>query len=768
MELLSPRTTLLSQGISDKTTIASLERHNNPETSIISQENASKNYIISADFKANKEHTPSFLKKNGAIIDGLKNPFITNQAALFKYRPFGKTENANTDRKNISIINGYFDKKNCACANKPIPVNNTNIKGKLDSDENKKKNEKQNLTVNETNLVVKANLNSEYAANEIFSNQNQIINNKNTYSNAQTSSNCDNNINNENLNSEFALISKKNENFLSVFTSNNLNTNSNKGANLIGNHTIDYFGAAGKNQNNFFENEDIKKFNSWNNAKKKSKNDLNSSAQSKSILVEDLHLEKKIAIFNSTNNSFLSCGNYKFLEPRKTNKNILHIENNNKTTTFNNNPHKVISEKSFQQFSEGLKIPEKNFSEKDDLKSSSNNSYLYTNSNNLMTIGNNIPNNLISKTVVNDLSCKNIREISSSSNPYDLAFTGEVDKKNLRIKNNEEENSDAESSYLALEAKFITNNKLISKEERNLLSNNDQNEMQLNPNSLKLLDRSKNNPKDFDCNKKKFNFVEKEKKTNFNFNQQENSFNSDMCCEIPYNHKNNLAYNSNSAYDSIPFGNRKSLIKEKINESENERNNSNDFLRKFNTSGAAKLPNIFIELNGIKNITTNDSMLIVTAEIDSKKDLFENIYRSYNGSNYKSNRSTSNDSRDNNKNFDNINDTNFNLNNFNSRDSVNNNLLNNFNSNNINLKTFNSGDSSRYNSNNILKANSQQQPIKTLEQKELLNNIMQVNTNFKSNSGGCKNITLKKKQIQKNQIFFPSEINIKNLQTNQK
>jgi hypothetical protein len=767
MELLSPRTTLLSQGISDKTTNASLERHNNPETSIISQENASKNYIISGDFKAVKEHTPSFLKKNRAIIDGLKNPFITNQAALFKYRPFGKTENDNTDCKNISIINGCFDKKNCACVNKPIHVNNVNIKGKLDSDENKKKNEKQNLTVNETNLVVKANLISNYAANEIFSNQNQIINNKNTYSNAQTSSNCDNNINIENLNSEFALISKKNENLLSMNTSNNSNTNSNKGASLIGNNIIDSFGAAGKNKNNFFENEDIKKFNSWNNAKNKSKKDINTSAQSKNILVEDLHLEKKMAIFNSTNNSFHSCGNYKFLEPRKSNKNLLHIENNNKTTTFNHNPHIVISEKSYQQFTEGLKIPEKNFFEKDNQKSCSNNSYLYTNNNNLMTIGNNIPNNLISKTVVNDLPNKNIREISSSSNPYDFAFTGEVNKKDLRLKNNEEENSDAESSYLALEAKFVTNNKQIPREERNLLSYNDQNEMQKNPNSLKLLDRSKNIPKDFDCNKDiKFNFAEKEKNINFNFNQQKNSFNLDMSCEIPFNRNNNLANNSNSAYDSIPFGDRKNLINEKINE--NERNNSNDFLRKFNTSGAAKLPNIFIELNGIKNITTNDSMLIVTAEIDSKKDLFENIYRSYNGSNYKSNRSTSNDSRDNNNNFNYINDANFNLNNFNSRDSVNNNLLNNFNSNNINLKTFNSGNSSNYNSYNILKANSQQQPIKTLEQKDLLNNIMQVNTNFKSNSGGCTNITSKKKQIQKNQIFFPSEINIKNLQTNQK
>lgn len=729
--MFSPRTARLSQGISEKTTIASLERNNNQEQNIFSQDLVIKNHIIAPDLKMNKEHVPFFLR-NCAVG---ANPVYLREKSVAKYfqNAPGKIENVNYVNNN-NFNNA--ENMDVVCFNKPIQVNSVHkqISG---NNINNKNNVSEIARILQTNAA------------------NLFASNKATYSNLNS------------LNKVYSNQKRKSNGRTSIMRKNN-------------------FTAAEAAE--ILENEEIHKFNSWNDNSRKPKENKNN--------FQETPLEKKIVAFNSLNSSLISRDKSVFLEPHKSNKELLKVQtqaNSQKLEKTN----QLNSQKEFNFILNKIEESKKNFVNKDfyneneieNRKLNDLNNTFYLSSNVNFNNENSLVEKLNAKKISDDFySMPKMREFSNCNTPSIFDRDGNFKLNNQFI--NEEENSDAESIF-SVESQFVTNNrkKFMRKESKNQKENENQTLQLKNFPKISYIsndgNHGNNNNNNHILKDYGFAFFQKEKnyfsninnsiknnkinscnnninnnRNNFNNdnnNKNENSFNSAVSCEFADQTDKNNPHKTNAVNTPIPYSNAENqLINKNKDELESERNN--DFIRKFNTSDAVKPQKVFLELNKANNLTTNDPMLIVTAEIDVKKNLLGNIFSSYNGSNYKSNRSTSNESKDNNNN-NNI---------FNSKSS------------NSNMNNYYPKESNSFN-NNAYKNNNQQQTNKTYEEKELMNNIMKVNTGCRSDSGHSAtntnivlnsnnntNITSKKKPLQKNQIFFPTEINIRNLNPNQK
>jgi len=855
--LLSPLTARISQGLSDKTTIASLERNNNyiEQSALLNQDPALKHHIVAPDLKPNNEHIPSFLKHFGADASGANNCLNHKPSLKRDLAKCVKQENSGFNsgsfisnsfvkyNYNNSKIATLFEKKSIASNDKPIQVNDNSSRVilRFNSEDNRKKIiDKQNLSgseavVNENNNCIKNSLNEVYLKTEKYEKKflggSKDISNNNTNQSAgkkminmeffnsmksirfnEKEKNKDNNKieppnsaaenNYENENDDYDLMSNMNNSI--PICLNLINKNKTKRQSLASfNQTVEAADAEN------FENEEIKKFNSWNNPRNTAKMCLNSisAAQNKNVF-EDLNIEKDIAeaVYNSINidTCFESCdkSDY-FMQPRKSNKDLIKCQFESKSrikSPPNLNVNWKRLEKSQQQEAprEFLNLLSNNYlkESKDDLLNVSNTNNLDKNNNDFSS--NNPDEKFKSERFYDYFTFEN-REFSKCNTPSVFGKDAYYNNNNNnKSKSGEEEKSDDENLF-SLESQFITNNKKIFlKDEISYVENfntlNNENEKQNK--QIKNLPKTKftcsdNQNKPIPNNNRSnnyLNFAFSEKETNkfdfMNNNQFEHSFNSAMSFEFPlntYTTNNSNIYNLNPVNTANPHSQTGNLLYDNYNikneiESGSEKINY-DLLRKFNTSDAVRPPKVFLELNKLNNSGSHDPMLIVTAEIESKNNLFGNIYSSYNGSNYKSNRSTSNDSKEPNNHVNNVN-TNINLETYNSKESIN----NNFNNNNIILKTFNSGNSintNTYNTNfnNFGKVNTQQKTNKIYKEKDLINNIKQVNNHCKSDSANAvtttnndnnnhnnnTNITSTKKPMQKKQIFFPTEINIKNL-----
>lgn len=196
----------------------------------------------------------------------------------------------------------------------------------------------------------------------------------------------------------------------------------------------------------------------------------------------------------------------------------------------------------------------------------------------------------------------------------------------------------------------------------------------------------------------------------------------------------------------------------------------NDFMRKFNTSDAVKAPRIIIDLKDYSSVANTDSKLLVTAEME-KSNKTNNINR-LSGlnfmSNNRSNKSTSNDDSKELINFNskesNSDNNNLNYNNFN-RENLNKNI-NQYEKNNIH-SSWKKSEISNFNSmRNFTSYNSSKTNNKIfLEKESNFKSTLQLSKiksqNKSDNQCSNSHLSLKTKQSQKNQIFFPVEISIK-------
>lgn len=792
MDLLSPKTAFLSQGISDKTTIASMDRNNNiPEVSIYSQEHFPNKEKISHEkiIKQNTSYIPSFLKNNGTALAEMNNSFDSFNPNSLKFKNIiAKYENINKEDSNnqkqfsnkYNAVVELFENKKSSVNDKPIQVNNNNVPSKLNLETIKMNNYKQNLSVKDK---IENSPNQKFDELYLKTKKDHLLFKENPFSlgNIIDSHNKmyqKSNINEmpkkqfspiDNCSKAYEIIKQKNPILESQKYKINNVKNSQNNVISTGNkikgleYDLENFEFNQSNLNietpiisinnknpivnfNDLENEEIKKFNSWN--PKKDINPYLTCASDKSKHLKESALENDNAIYQ-TNNSFNSCDNNIFLEPLKLNKKIKNIESTSNNEISNASSFYMKLDKKHKEISKDKYFNDFKFTEK---------------------------------------SINNLKESKIDNHSYNYQYNFEKKFNNDLSKNDNiliNEGLEAEYNDFNLECQFITNNKKIILKDNNpcsFLSKNkigDANkEIELDYQDKKnqiAIDLSSNNVEN---NNKQNQFYLNSKERKLNINQEEKSFDSKMSCEFPSQVLNKDMIFTDKAYNYNLKDDCNNVIYNKNQfEIKNERNNSSDFVSKFNTSEAVKPPKIYLELNQVKNITTNDSTLIVNAEMDRKNNLLENIYGSYNGSNYKSNRSTSNESKD----YNNTNNNNFNdnvnlgtINSYHSRDSVNNEYK--YRSEgiykNINLKTFNSSNSSNNNNNNnndLLKINSNQLAYKINEQIDIEKKLIQANTNNKITSGNSLINTsnnLKKKPVQKNRIFFPTDIPLLNFNTN--
>lgn len=818
-----------SLGISDKTTIASSEKNNYNciENSILSSDFNNRNL----DFKYNKEHIPSFLKKhsgnnqnfnfyNNSINVSNKNKFSIDHK---KFSFLGKTENFNLNNNksnNNSIlgnskINGFFEKKKSGYDDKPIQVNDSNHPHESNRSNNSngiiemgitnenlcKKiiSEDQNLSVNnleKKNLYIKPNnpknIDLETNQKNLSSIKPNIANltsyeNKNEYSSNYCNLNQNNNSDkdlkkssndicfiNPNI-SNYEIITAKNPNLLNYKKNTNIKSNSITNSkdnltdfitNIPNNVNSCTLLANSKNKlisteyrddpntelisDNYLKDPDIKKFNSWNNTRKIDNLLPNNNMINNRILEESNNLNNEFSIFNTVN------GQQKFYEKRIS---LPHQKSNNNLPIclgiFEKKPNSAKNDNIEKQKSKLKNI--KNLQvNKDDLINKSNDFHL----------------NLL-KTNQDRVNIKhNLNIYSDISDDFNKDIT------NLK-KNFNEEFSDNENNF-SLEAKFITNNKKIIINDKikssgkanikvNRIENNINSEFIKNQNKIYNDDNNENyfnnnlllnNSKKTNCIDKylqstnindckiinnfcsnenyKFNNNSFEKEKNLKLNE---SFNSAMSCEfignIPANFQNNPKFSINN-----------DLI-------------SNNVLKKFNTSDAVKPPKIFLEIKELTRNSNIDPMLIVNAEIGDKKKLIINKRNSYTSSIQRSNRSTSNDSKE-------FSNSNINMNNYSSKEG---NI--NFSANAYNLSNKdNSGQNFtalniNYNQHTKEKDQINSQNIEDIngktKEKSQANKFNPINSNLNNID-----LSIKKKQNPKNQIFFPTEINMINFKKDAK
>jgi len=709
----------------------------------------------------NKDHIPSFLKKISGYhsIDYIKQNSNNND---FNLKRSGKSNNEDKkisyninpiSNNNMFICNEYIDnhKVNSFLElklnsnNKPIQINkkftNQNslydIKYKLenyfekDQDKDFIKNRNYKFHIKKSKNFP----NSEFDIQEKIGNENinNFSKNKSTYSDVTFEKEKNNHPIDSNILKSF-LSQKQHQNKFELGKYQNISNNS--------------------EIENLDKIDEIKKFNSWNYYKDKNNYKLSLVKENKlqDNIPKNNYIFKDI-IYLKNSDSKNNNEKYDFLNTRNfTKKTLNEIDNND--IDFNNSRKKI----------EIITIEDNN----------EKNNYLNS-QNKKLDLEENLYNNIYKNTD------KNVGKILKQSH--------KIMKDKYKYKNNKLMNIDKilnssinefnpfSDNNFNIEANFITNNKNIF----------------LKGDNMKI---SKNN--DYECSidrfeekfKKDFYKITKNndnkndshlintKNENLDFNLYvNNSFITQISSENSSNNNNNSKnYFSNNLYkfsscDHNDIENRKNekisnIIRNKITNSEL---NHFETIKKFNTSDAIKPSKIYLELNQMRNVPNNDPLLLVTAEFDrKKKQILSNKFRSSNtaDSNNNFNKSTSNDSNEFMRNNINIKkETNFNsanphnnmnLNNFNSVSYLNSNFNRftnkNKNSNNFNNKIF---------ENDIYSINNKNRNISNDEKDNNNYNNIQIyfnNTKTHLNNNSNPYFISKQNSLNKNQIFFPSEI----------
>jgi len=722
---------------------------------------------------------------------------------------------------NLNTNLNNFSDKNCSIKNNPNQVINTNIVdlNNINFNLGSVYNNNSNYCENENKFVnneIKKNQN--FKVNDVDLTNEDInkvdeekINIKKQINNYfDSSNNRSQPINNINLETKNILNSNnlQNNNFENIYHIKNYDNNTNKEINknlIIKSHCANIIdqpdfksiksplklNLTNKEKNSCFQpvklkdnlkrkekeciNDEIKKFNSWsnpNNINNKIYNSINNKKQNTNNnswnQKEDLKCESNIAKFNSVSASMNNFSCNSSVEPFKS-CDILQKESQ-KNDLFS----------IFQK-------------EKQNNENINNKKFL--SSNNVDEDIQMVKDYKVKKKFNDDNNFNNFGEIECFDNFSNFLKSNNetkfYERDNVKNKFPKDKSYNIENNF-PLEAKFITNNKKIFFNEEksfteNLFHNNDKNDKnrknlikeKLKSHEEILINKNLCPKNEFSENPNLNNLYNKNASDAIGkkfINMQE--FNTAIFHEYPTNIetcKDNKKMISNilnkKSFNNIMDFENKSLIK-KFDYNKNNKKISNsknniesiDFIKKYNTSDAIRPPKIFLDLNEITTLNNLDPMLIVTAEIDKKKNILNN-YRSTN-SNQRSNRSTSNDSKE----FG----SNSNINNFNSKEA--NNIYQNLNSNNSgNYNNFDLSNNFNLTTNSykiiynsiknkeINKTNDEKNKFAILNDQcsDILSNNLSINNrNLNLTNSSKSNKSLKKKLKQENQIFFPTEINI--------
>lgn len=694
--------------------------------------------------KQTKDNLPLFLRKNsGSNACGNNINQIQCDSAFGKFSIPKKnvkssnqrsSEEVNFNSNNYKNLNKLFEKEKSSASDKPIQLSNSNYvsysfsnsnpvscgsaKGNLEEKPISQQNPVKRFSSEEDLISLSTN---KYVKDSIKNTSNSNFNNVSSNNNYFGS----NLLGGSNHFFEYDLTKDKNNNLFNT-SSSRTRSESNLVINRFNEKQRQSILLAKANLNtleneesesSIFNNDQIKKFNSWNNSSNTNANKLissnnfdnkNNNNKVRSIFnSDDLSDQNHLALFNSTNSVVLNRESLDkfFINKQIGSQNLLSSDKKSQIQLLNN-----------------MNVTMKSKNKSPNLTQELNN----TPSNNKTFSASCSDNNSNSNNNINNFYYNN------SNNPL---FNAEAKASSKFQIGAEEENTDYEANF-ALAAKFITNNKKIP----------------MTPSMLN--------------SKEKYSFI-----NNNNKKPELNSFQFQEAASLENKsiysiEKNQKRYSIDNILNNVKPNN---LIPSK--NCELNAFNQNDFLKKFNTSDAVRPARIYLEMNDLAAASNSDQHLLVTAEMEkTNKNLNSNRISESNNfmSNYKSNKSTSNDDS---KEFG----SNANLLNFNSNASNNNNN-NNHNNFNMNLNYFNCSNnnnndynnSNQYSKRNFNNFDSNKKNKNLLEEKEFNLNLdpqlskfnSQNNSNYRSSNSNS-NLSFKTKQSQKNQIFFPVEISVK-------